>query len=306
MDNFIRREMFEPLENDDQKSKKKTQADLSFWGDSWRKLKQNKLAVASLFAIGILVVLAIIGPYLNSYTYDQQNLQLKNTSPNGTYWFGSDAFGRDLFTRIWYGARISLFIGISAAIIDLIIGALWGGIAGYYGGKVDEVMMRICDILNGLPHMLIVVLLLVVMGPGLFTIIIAMTITGWIGMARIVRGEVLRLKEQEFILATKSMGASSIRILLKHLIPNSLGPIIVVLTLTIPTAIFTEAFLSFIGLGVQAPMASWGVMTNDGFSAFHYYPWQLFFPAIFICITMLAFNILGDGLRDAFDPRMRK
>ena len=302
----IDRDLFQPLPKDWYQAKKGSDHHLPFWKDAWRRLKENKLAMCGVWVIALLTLMAIVGPLLNGFTYAEQNLALKNQPPNAKYWFGTDTLGRDLFTRIWYGARISLFIGIAAAIIDLIIGAIWGGIAGYYGGKVDEVMMRFCDILNGLPYLLVVVLLMVVMGPGLLTIIVAMTITGWIGMARIVRGEVLRLKEQEFVMATRSLGANSFQILFKHLIPNSLGPIIVTLTLTIPSAIFTEAFLSFIGLGIQAPMASWGVMTNDGFASFHYYPWQLFFPALFICLTMMAFNVLGDGLRDILDPRMRK
>src|SRR5699024_3845227 len=233
---------------------------LSFWQDAWRRLKQNKLAMAGFWAIILLIIMSIVGPWINEFTYEQQNLVMKNMGPSAEHWFGTDSFGRDLFTRTWYGARISLFIGITAALIDLIIGVIWGGIAGYYGGKVDEFMMRFCDILYGLPYMLVVVLLMVVLGQGIFTIIIAMTITGWVGMARIVRGEVLRLKEQEYVLASQSLGAKTSRVLFKHLIPNALGPILVTLTLTIPNAIFTEAFLSFLGLGVQAPIASWGTM----------------------------------------------
>lgn len=304
----LNEEMFQPIERDTTVETKKVDAEpsLSFWQDAWRRLKQNKLAMAGLWAIILLIIMSIIGPWINEFTYQQQNLASKNLSPGSEHWFGTDSFGRDLFTRTWYGARISLFIGIAAAIIDLIIGVIWGGIAGYYGGKVDEMMMRFCDILYGLPYMLVVVLLMVVLGQGLFTIIIAMTITGWVGMARIVRGEVLRLKEQEYVLASQSLGAKTSRILFKHLIPNALGPILVTLTLTIPNAIFTEAFLSFLGLGVQAPIASWGTMTNDGLESLRYYPWLLFFPATFISITMLAFNVLGDGLRDALDPRLRK
>src|SRR5699024_6754528 len=181
MQQQLKKEMFKSLPKDWHDTENiPQQPPLSFWQDVWRRLKQNKLAMAGIWVIVILTIMAIIGPSLNSYTYDGQNLPLKNQPPGAEYWFGSDSFGRDLFTRVWYGARVSLFIGITAAVIDLIIGAIWGGVAGYYGGKVDEVMMRICDILNGLPYLLVVVLLLVVMGPGLFTIIVAMTITGWI------------------------------------------------------------------------------------------------------------------------------
>lgn len=306
----IHKEMFQPLSqtlrNQQQKEHTDSEPSLSFWQDAWRRLKQNKLAMVGLGIILLLIIMAIVGPSINNYTYEQQHLTLKNLPPSAEFWFGTDNFGRDLFTRTWYGARISLFIGITAALIDLIIGVIWGGVAGFYGGKVDEVMMRFCDILYGLPYMLVVVLLMVVLGQGIFTIIIAMTITGWVGMARIVRGEVLRLKEQEYVLASRAIGANSLRMLFKHLIPNAVGPILVTLTLTIPTAIFTEAFLSFLGLGVQAPIASWGTMTNDGLDSLRYYPWLLFFPALFISMTMLAFNVLGDGLRDALDPRLRK
>jgi oligopeptide transport system permease protein len=197
-------------------------------------------------------------------------------------------------------------VGITAALIDVLIGVLWGGSAALSGGKTDELMMRIADVLYGLPYLLVVIMLMVVMGSGLIPIIIAMTITGWINMARIVRGQVLQLKEQEFVMAAEVLGASFSRILLKHLLPNAMGPIIVTMTLTVPTAIFTEAFLSFLGLGVQAPVASWGTMASEGLPALRYYPWRLFFPAAFISITMLAFNLVGDGLRDALDPRQRK
>jgi oligopeptide transport system permease protein len=223
-----------------------------------------------------------------------------------THPFGTDELGRSLFVRIWWGARISLFIGITAAIIDMILGVFFGGIAGLAGGKIEEVMMRIADMLHSLPHLLIVILLTVIMKQGIATIIIAMTLTGWINMARIVRAQILSLKELDFIIASKSMGAKRGRILLRHLIPNCFGPIITTMTLTIPQAIFTEAFLSFLGLGVQAPIASWGTMASDGLSALSFYPWRLFFPAAFISITMLAFNLIGDGLRDAFDPRLRQ
>lgn len=197
-------------------------------------------------------------------------------------------------------------MGIAAASIDLAIGVLWGGIAALIGGKIDNMLMRIADILHAIPYLLVVIMLMVVMGSGLIPILIALTITGWIGMARIVRGELLVLKEQEYIQAAIALGAGNRRILFRHLLPNAMGTIIVTMTLTIPIAIFTEAFLSFLGLGVQAPMASWGTMVSDALPAMRYYPWRLCFPAFFISLTMLAFNLVGDGLRDALDPRLRK
>lgn len=278
----------------------------SYWEDSWRRLKQNKLAIMGLIALMIMVLLAIVGPFLSPHKYYETNLYLKNMPPGKLFWFGSDELGRSMFVRVWWGARISLFIGITAALIDMVIGVLYGGFAGLLGGRVEEVMMRFADMLHSLPHLLIVILLTVIMQQGILTIIIAMTLTGWINMARITRGQVLSLKELDFVTAATTLGASKTRILLRHLIPNCFGPIITTVTLTIPQAIFTEAFLSFLGLGVQAPIASWGTMTNDGLPALSFYPWRLFFPALLISITMLAFNLIGNGLRDAFDPRLRK
>jgi ABC-type dipeptide/oligopeptide/nickel transport system permease subunit len=279
---------------------------VSYWQDAWRRLKQNKLAMFGLWTLACLLFMAIIGPFLSHYTYYETRLHLKNSAPSSTFWFGTDELGRDLFTRCWWGARISLFVGITASVIDLIIGVLYGAIAALLGGKAEEWMMRCADVLYAIPYLLVVILLMVIIGPGLTTIIIALTMTGWINMARIVRSQILQIKQMDFIKAAYALGAPRRRILLRHLIPNAMGPIIVTLTLTIPSAIFAEAFLSFLGLGVQAPIASWGTMANDGLSALRYYPWRLFFPAILISLTMLSFNLLGDGLRDAFDPRLRK
>ena len=279
---------------------------ISYFQDAWLRLKLNRLAMGGFYFLCILIVFAIIGPLLTEYTYYETHLHLKNTPPSIKFWFGTDELGRDLFTRIWWGARISLFVGITAAVIDVAIGILYGASAAMCGGKIEESMMRFADILFSLPYLLIVILLMVVMGPGIFTIIIAMTLTGWINMARIVRAQILQLRTSDFAIAAHAIGASPIRVMMRHLIPNTIGSIITTMTLTIPAAIFTEAFLSFLGLGVQAPIASWGTMANDGLSALRYYPWRLFFPAIFISLTMLAFNLVGDGIRDAFDPRLRK
>jgi oligopeptide transport system permease protein len=279
---------------------------LSYWDDSWNRLKRNKLAMLGLFTLTLLMIFAIIGPSFSSHTYYETNLPLKNLPPSLHHPFGTDELGRSIFVRIWWGARISLFIGISAAIIDMVFGVFYGGIAALLGGKTEELMMRFVDMFHSLPHLLIVILLTAIMKQGIVTIIIAMTLTGWINMARIVRTQILSLKEQDFITAARSIGASKTRILVRHLIPNCFGAILTTMTLTIPQAIFTEAFLSFLGLGVQAPIASWGTMASDGLSALSFYPWRLFFPAGFISITMLAFNLLGDGLKDAFDPLFKK
>lgn len=278
---------------------------ISYRREIWERFKKNRLAYMGLWILVMLIIAAAIAPFISGYTYYETQLVQKNLSPSSTHWFGTDDLGRDVFTRVWYGARISLFIGITAAFVDLFIGVLWGSIAALSGGYIDEILMRTADLLYGLPHLLIVILLMVVMGSGLFPIIIALAIFGWITMARIVRAQILQTKQLEFVLAAKAMGASFSRILLVHLIPNALGPIIVTMTLTVPTAIFTEALLSFLGLGVQAPIASWGTMANEGLPALRYYPWRLFFPAMMISLTMFSFNAIGDGLRDAFDPKSR-
>jgi oligopeptide transport system permease protein len=278
----------------------------SYWQDAWRRLKQNKAALVSLMIILLILVAAVFGPLLSPFSYTKQSLIFQNTPPSPEHWFGTDNVGRDLWVRCLYGARISLAVGIFATFISLTIGVLFGGIAGFIGGRVDNVMMRIVDIFYAIPLLLWVILLMVLLKPGFQNILIAIGITYWLGMARIVRGQILSLKEQDYVLAAKAIGASNMRIILRHLIPNNIGPILVTATFNIPQAIFTEAFLSFIGLGVAAPRASWGMLASDALSGLRSYPYQLFFPAFAIGITMLAFNFLGDGLRDALDPRMRK
>ncbi len=277
----------------------------SMRSEAWDRLKGNKTAMAGFWVLLVMVVLAIFAPFFSPYTYYETNLPLKNLSPCRTHLFGTDELGRDLFTRIWWGARISLFVGITASLIDLCIGVVYGACAGYLGKKTSEAMMRCADILSAIPYLLVVILLMVFMGSGILTILVALTMTGWIGMARIVRGQILTLKSSDYVKAAIACGSKPSRIMFRHLIPNCIAPIIVTVTFTVPTAIFAEAFLSFLGLGIQAPIASWGTMASDGLPALRYYPWRLFFPAGFISVTMLAFNLLGDGLRDAFDPRMR-
>ncbi|WP_028988162.1 ABC transporter permease [Thermicanus aegyptius] len=280
---------------------------LPYLWEVWLRLLKNKPAVFGLVTILLIALLAIFGPFLTPYTYDKQVLLQANLPPSAEHWFGTDHLGRDVFARILYGAKISLFIGLMAALIDFFIGVIYGGVAGYVGGKTDEIMMRFVDILYGLPYLLVVILLMVVMGPGLATIIVALTATGWIGMARIIRGQVMQLKNSDYVLAARTMGAGTWYIIRRHLLPNTMGIIIVQITFTVPSAIFAEAFLSFIGLGIQPPLASWGVMANDGLPTIlsgHW--WRLFFPSFFISLTVLAFNLLGDGLQEAFDPKQRR
>ncbi|TFB18892.1 ABC transporter permease [Filobacillus milosensis] len=297
---------FEPLVRDEAEAEKISGESTSYWQDAWRRFKKNKLALFGMGVIVFLGIMSFLGGPISGYDYYTNDYMVTNKAPSLEHWFGTDPLGRDIFARTWYGAKISLFIGIMAALIDVIIGVIWGAIAGYFGGRTDEIMMRIADILYSVPYLLVVILLMVILPQGLWTLILAMTFTGWINMARIVRGQVMQLRSEEYVLAARTLGANSNRIMFRHLVPNTLGPILVTLTLTIPNAIFTEAFLSYLGLGVQAPLASWGTMTSEAISALQYYPFQLFFPAFFICLTMLAFNVIGDGMRDALDPKARK
>lgn len=298
--------LFEQLDEEEKVKGEILRPGITYWQDVWRRLKENKLAMFGLVTIVIIIFLAIFGPLISPYSYSDQFLDHQGVKPNIKFWFGTDTLGRDIFVRVLYGARISLAVGFVATFINLTVGVIYGGIAGYMGGRVDNIMMRIVDVFYSIPLMLYVILLMVILEPGLKTIFIALGLVYWVEMARIVRGQVLALKEQEFILAAQALGANTTRILLRHLIPNAMGPIIVTITMSIPQAIFTEAFLSFIGLGVSAPMASWGMLASDAVSAIRSYPHMLMFPALAIAITMLAFNFLGDGLRDALDPRLRK
>lgn len=297
---------FSPLKTSSAPANKELRPHVGFRRDAWMRLKKNRAAMAGLGIIIFIGLLAILGPLFSPYSYSDQSLADANQPPSAAHWFGTDNLGRDLATRICYGARISLSIGIVASLINLGIGVLYGGVSGYFGGRIDSVMMRIVDILYGIPLLLYVILLMVVLKPGLLNVFIALGLVYWLRMARIVRAQVLSLKELEYILAARVLGASHERLIFGHLLPNSLGPIIVTLTLSIPEAIFIEAFLSFIGLGVSAPMASWGVLASEGVVTLRSYPFQLLSPAVAISLTMLGFNFLGDGLRDALDPRMRR
>ncbi|MBA5729996.1 ABC transporter permease [Aerococcaceae bacterium INB8] len=278
---------------------------ISFWGEVMRAFIRNKLAIVGIVILAIIAIMAIFVPILSPYDYAEQT-GVYNSPPTAEFWFGTDNLGRDVFVRSWVGARISLLIGISAAIINLVVGVVYGSVSGLIGGRVDNIMMRICDILNSVPELLIIILLLVVLQQGLVPMIIALSLTGWIRMARIVRAEVMSLKAQEYVLASRTLGASAAHLIRRHLIPNAMGSIIVTMTLQIPAAIFNEAFLSYIGLGVTPPLASWGTMASEGNEAILTAPWRLLFPALLISITIFGFNAVGDGLRDALDPKLRK
>lgn len=390
-------EMWETVPREEVIKDKIVRKSLTYWEDVWRRLKHNKLSIMGLIIIVLMILLALIGPFISKFTYSDQDLKMANVPPtvallevdgkyyyihkeyklieftkggsviggfdpiednkilkyriyetnghnfkidyqmaakakkdssinaytlyvdnqptevkdtkkvfNKTYWFGTDTLGRDIFIRNVYGARISLMIALIATLVQFFIGVIYGGISGYVGGAVDNLMMRIVDLINTIPLLLYVILLMVVMGAGLGTIMVALGSVYWVLMARLVRGQVLSIKENEFVLAARTLGASSWRIMIKHLIPNAMGPIIVSLAMMVPSAIFTESFLSFVGLGVSAPQASWGTLANDAMGGLRTYPYQLFIPSFFISLTVLSFNFLGDGLRDALDPRLRK
>lgn len=300
------KDMFEFIPKEEKNYNRVVRPSLTYGQDVWRMLRKNKLAMGGLVFLIIIVLAAIFGPMLSKYSYTAQNLDFADIGPSAQHWFGTDKFGRDLFVRVLEGARISLTIGFVASALSVFIGILYGGISGYFGGTVDNIMMRIVEAIYAIPMTIYVILIMVVLRGGLNSIIIALTISFWVTMARIVRGQIMSLKEQEFVLAAKTIGASPLRIILKHLIPNCLGPIIVTLTLSVPDAIFQEAFLSFIGLGIAPPLASWGSLASDALGGYQLYPYQLVFPALAISLTMLAFNLLGDGLTYALDPKTRR
>lgn len=303
-------EDFRKIGTDEKEAEVIQRESISAWRDAWQRLRTNKMAMTALIVLILITITAFVGPWISKlvhgYNYYSNDLLNTNKGPSSTHWFGTDDLGRDMWVRTWKGTQISLLVGFAAACIDLFIGVIYGGIMGYFGGRVDEIMNKFSEILYSIPYLLVTILLLVVMEPSLGTIILALTITGWINMSWIVRGEIMQLKNREFVLASRSMGAGSGRLLFKHLLPNAVGPIIVTVTLSVPNAIFAEAFLSFLGLGVQAPVASLGSMINDALTGWLYYPWRMLFPAIVISLTMLAFNIFGDGLRDALDPKLKK
>ena len=274
--------------------------------DVWRTFRQNKVALVSLFVMALMVLMVIIGPMFNEYDYRTNNYDLLNQAPSAEHWFGTDNLGRDIWTRLWQGGRVSLLIAIIATIIPEVIGWIIGGISGYFGGKVDMVIMRILDVLTGIPSMIFTILLMLVLGSGnMWTLIIAFSITGWVGSARYTRGRVLQLKNMEYVMAAKTLGVSSMRIIIRHLIPNTLNMSIISIAMGIPSVIFAEAFYSYIGLGIAPPNPSWGQMIKSAGEVFMQYPYQFAFPCMCIAITMLCSNLIGDGLRDAMDPKLR-
>jgi oligopeptide transport system permease protein len=278
----------------------------SLWRDAWIKLCKNHVALAGLGLLIFLCVVSLLTPWIAPYGYEQQDLLLGATPPSMQHWLGTDVFGRDMLTRIMWGGRVSLTVGFIATAVALAIGVVWGAVAGYIGGRVDMVMMRLVDILYALPFMIFIILLMVVFGRSMLLLFFAIGAVEWLTMARIVRGQVMSLRKQEFVEAAHSLGLPQWTIIRRHIIPNTLGPVIVYTTLTIPSVMLLEAFLSFLGLGIQPPQSSWGLLINYGVETMEEYPWLLIFPGIALSLTLFALNFLGDGLRDALDPRTAK
>lgn len=302
----ITRQMFEPIPMDAVGAGASGRGAITYWKDAWRRLRRNRVAMVSIAVLVIIVLCAIVIPMVSPYDYAAQDIFSINKAPSQEHLFGADNLGRDIFTRCWEGARVSLTIALVATLINVMIGVLYGGISGYFGGRVDMIMMRGVEIIYTIPDLLWVIMLMVALGSGERTIIIAIAITGWGSMARLVRGQILQLKQSEYVMASRTLGGRFVHIIVRHLLPNLMGPIIIDLTFSIPSAIFTEASLSYLGMGVPVPMASWGTLANEGAKMLLLQPYQLFFPALLISLTMLSFNMLGDGLRDALDPRLRR
>ena len=321
--------------NDLEKEPEMQRESKNFWQDAWAQLKRNKLAVVGMIGLIIIILLALIGPLLSSHDYAEQDVERRNlpakipvldqipflpfdgegaqgvdaykeAGVKENFWFGTDQLGRDLWSRTWQGAQVSLFIGVVAALLDIFIGVVYGAISGFFGGRIDNVMQRIIEVVASIPTLIVVILFVLIFEPSIWTIILAMAITGWIGMSRVVRGEFLKLKNQEFVLASKTLGASKIKLIFKHILPNTLGVIVVTSMFTVPNAIFFEAFLSFIGIGVPAPRTSLGSLVNEGRAMLLIHPHELFIPALVLSVLILFFYLFSDGLRDAFDPKMRR
>lgn len=276
---------------------------ITYWQGAWHRLLKNRLAVTAMWMLVILLFFILFGPLLSGENYINIAADLKNTAPNSIYWFGTDAMGRDLFSRVWIGARLSLIVALVCSGIQILVGCAYGGAMAYFGGIVDSIMMRILEIVNSFPSLLITLLVMMVVGKNTAGLLIAMCITSWCGTARQMRGQLMQLRESEYVQAAQMIGASPVRIIAKHLLPNTVSILILDLCSSIPSYIFTEASLSFLGMGLSGNVISLGVLISEGKVKLDFYPWELFFPAAVLCIAVLAFNMLGDGLGDALDPR---
>lgn len=306
MNQVLDKDLFRKVDIDSHNAEQVVRPSMSYFQDAWRRLKKNKVAMLSMGFLIFVFLMCVFAPMIYPIKFDTQDIMNTDQGPTLQHIFGLDELGRDIFARIWVGGRVSLTIGIVGAAISLVVGVLYGGISGYFGGIVDDIMMRIVEILVGIPYMIVVIIVTLVLGKGMHSLLIALCLTSWTGLARLVRGQVISLKSSEYVLAAHALGTSDFKIIRKHLFPNMLSLIIINTTFSVPGFIFSEAFLSFLGMGIQAPMTSWGAMAALGQQQMMYYPHELLFPAIAISLTMLAFNLLGDGLRDAFDPKLRQ
>lgn len=294
-------EFFKPIDKSEQDSEFIAMEPRSFWHDVWDRFRSNRRALIGLIVLLLIVLLAVLGPFFSPYPYDGMGTEV-NRGPSGTHWFGTDALGRDLFTRVLYGIRISLFVGFVSTLINCVIGVLYGGVAGYVGGRTDAAMMRFVDVLYAVPSLLYIILLMMLFGANVGNIMVGMCVSGWVGIARLMRTQVISLKGREYVLAAYTEGAGPARILFKHMFSNAMSPILVQATLAIPQAIFQEAFLSFIGMGISAPQASLGTLAQDARMYMAIYPHQMICPIVMICIIIFALNFISEGLSEALDP----
>lgn len=303
----ITKDQFRKIPQSEKNAEYLARPKITYWSDAWRRFRMNKIALAALILLALITLLVIFGPMISGYSFEHAVGSERNMVPSAKHWFGTDELGRDLFTRIWVGGRVSILIGIVGAVISCVVGSIYGAISAYFGGTVDNIMMRIVEILNSVPYLLVIILIQVYFKDrNVWTMVFALTLTGWLGMARIVRGQLLALKNQDFVIAAQTLGVPVSKIITRHLIPNTLSVIIVAVTFDIPGYIFAEAFLSFLGVGIASPNTSWGAMASAAQQKFLFYPYQLFFPSLMIALTMLAFTLMGDGLRDALDPKLRQ
>ncbi len=286
-------------------AEKLSKPSLTYWADVWRRFRSNKMALAGLIILILIVFTLYVGPLLSGQDYQYINYEIADQLPSAQHWFGTDEMGRDIFTRVCYGGRISILIGLCCTLVMFVIGSLLGALAGFKGGFVDDIIMRICEFIGNLPYLVIVIILSLVLGRSMFSLVLAMSLTSWVGTTRMVRGQILQIKEQDFVQAATALGANTNRIILKHLLPNTLGIIMVDITMSVPGFIFSESFLSYVGLGVRPPETSWGAIASSAQQNLMFYPHELFFPCLMIVLTVMAFHFIGDGLSDALDPKLR-
>lgn len=303
---ILTEESFEHVGIDSSDSERLGKPSLTYWADVWRRFRSNPLAVLGLLMLIGVILMLYLGPVISGKDYQYMNPSIKNQLPSSEYWFGTDDMGRDIFTRVCYGGRISILIGLLCTLVMFTIGSLLGAVAGLRGGWVDNLIMRFAELIGNLPYLIIVIILSMVMGRSVFSLVFAMSITSWVGTTRMVRGQILQIRELDYVQAAVALGADEGRIIMKHLLPNTLGIIMVTITMSVPGFIFSEAFLSYIGLGVRPPETSWGALASAGQQRLMFYPHILFFPSLMIVITTLAFHLIGDGLSDALDPKLRK